>query len=423
MALSDILEALTAGASAGYGTYTTLKEREREEEERERIRQEAAAERERIRKEDQAARAAEAAEARKFQLAIAGFTPSTEAEAMGEPIAARAPELGRLLEEFGPTQIAAPGAIPAPRTRSDIASALAVDTKDGRMDSGAMVAPGQTYSAIDRALAEADQPRPAPDRARVVMEQGPAPQALRGPSARERGMDFLEVDDRFYTRPGERMLAEEKAARDLETEEALARIKAEIEREELEKAVANVQAAARKRGVDLTPEEAMSVVDRSVPFSALVQEPTRPEDEYPGLTTLRRGIDAAIRRGTVDVVPSRLPKGDPVEVERPFTANETVDFIEQQSRLYNVPPEILYPDYSRLVEEVKRGSPLDPSRSSLLQQSIESQGQSYLIDPELENELELMFDQDTMAPRPNEVTTGQQRSRRNFATDNYLTRG
>jgi len=227
MAIGDILEGLLAGAAGGFRGYSEFQQAEalRKEREAERNRLE------RIRKEDQAARAAEAAEARRFQLALAGFTPSTEAGAMGEPIAARAPELGRLLEEFGPTQIAAPGAIPAPRTRSDIASALAAETDGGRMDSGAMVAPNQTYSAIDRALAEADQPRPAPDRARVVMEQGPAPQALRGPSARERGMDFLEVDDRFYTRPGERMLAEEEAAREAKRlEDQQAAEKAENER-------------------------------------------------------------------------------------------------------------------------------------------------------------------------------------------------
>lgn len=374
MAIGDILEGLLAGAAGGFRGYSEFQQadalRKEREEERNRL--------ERIRKEDQAARAAEAAEARRFQLALAGFTPSTEEEAVGQPITARAPELGRLLEEFGPTQIAAPRAIPAPGTRSDVASALAAETDGGRMDSGAMVAPGQTYSAIDRALAEAEQPRPAPDRARVVMEQGPEPQALRGPSARERGMDFLEVDGRFYTRPGERMLAEEKAARELETAEALARIEAEVEREKLQQAVQNVIAAGKRRGVDLTPEEAMSVVENSVSFEGLVKETTGLEDVYPGITTLRRGIDTYIRRGTEDVIPSPYQGQSPTKIERPYTTEETVDYLEEQSRLYGIPVEILYPDYPRLVREVSEGALLNPSRSSLLQRSIESQGRREL---------------------------------------------
>ena len=425
MAITDVLRGLIGGAGGALAGYGMQQQREQERREREEERNRL----ERIRMEERKERAAEAAEARKLQLAIAGFTPSTEAEAMGEPIAARAPELGRLLEEFGPTQIAAPGAIPAPRTRSDIASALAVDTKDGRMDSGATVAPNQTYSAIDRALAEAGQPSPAPDRARVVMERGPEPQALRGPSARERGMDLLEVDGRFYTRPGERMLAEEKAKRDLETEEALARIKAEIEREKLQQAVQNVIAVGKRRGVDLTPEEAMAVVENSISFDALVKKTTGLEDVYPGITTLRRGIDAYIRRGTEDVIPSPYPGQPPTKIERPYTAKETVDYLEEESRLFGIPVEILYPDYGMIKESLRPRTPeetqsararFDASRG--LSGLNVGEDQSTLIDSELADELELLFDQDAMAPRLNETTAGQQSSRRNFASDNYLVR-
>jgi hypothetical protein len=44
----------------------------------------------------------------------------------------------------------------APSRRSEIASALSPETRGGRMAGGAMVAPGQTYPAIDRVLAEAE---------------------------------------------------------------------------------------------------------------------------------------------------------------------------------------------------------------------------------------------------------------------------
>jgi len=80
------------------------------------------------------------------------------------------------------------------------------------MDGGAMVAPGQTYSAIQQALMEAERPEAAPPMSRVVMERGEAPEPIRLPSAAERGASVLRFpDDRTYVRERQLTEAEKRA--------------------------------------------------------------------------------------------------------------------------------------------------------------------------------------------------------------------
>lgn len=202
MAIGDILEGLLAGAAGGFRGYSEASRLQREEEERERVRREAAAERRR---------------AERISLASAGYTPATREEIAGAEIAATAPELARVLEEIGSTMPPAPMAIPEPEIVSVPRERRAMpETRDGRIrGTGAGVAPGQTYSAVQKALMESEEPPVArPDRLATVMERGPAPAPVRGPSARERGLEVLDLGEgEAYTRPSEQLLEDREIAR------------------------------------------------------------------------------------------------------------------------------------------------------------------------------------------------------------------
>jgi len=228
MAIGDILQGLLAGAAGGVRGYSAYQQEEaarrEREEEREAARLEREEERNYRRSLDQALR--------DFTMSEAGYRVAPEMAVEGATIAPTAPELARVLEEpeFGID-------IPAPRRP---------ETRDGRMEGGAMVAPGQTYSAIQQALMEAERPEAAPPRSRVVMERGEAPEPVRLPSAAERGASVLRFpDDRTYVR--ERQLTEaEKAEMDLQRDIERARAMAGVE-SDIEIARAEEIAAAQAR--------------------------------------------------------------------------------------------------------------------------------------------------------------------------------
>jgi hypothetical protein len=194
MAIGDILEGLLGGAAGGLRRYSAYQEEEAARREREAEREAARLEREEERDYQRELDRA----LRDFTMAEAGYRVAPEMAVEGATIAPTAPELARVLEEpeFGVD-------IPAPRRP---------ETRDGRMDGGAMVAPGQTYSAIQQALMEAERPEAAPPRSRVVMERGEAPEPIRLPSAAERGASVLRFpDDRTYVRERQLTEAEKRA--------------------------------------------------------------------------------------------------------------------------------------------------------------------------------------------------------------------
>ena len=210
MALADILEALTAGGSAGLGAYARERELERERAERERVRQEEARYRQQLL--DMRQRENERAEARdraseRASMAAAGYRTAREDEPTG-PMMFQ--PRGVEIQEFAPSSFAPP----------------APDVEEGRIrGTGAAAAPGQTYSAVARALEE-EKPTV---RTRTV--DGPD---IYLPAPEDRGFDFIEGAYGSYLRPSSELLARanrQRVAREAE-EKRLQDIADEIAAEE-----------------------------------------------------------------------------------------------------------------------------------------------------------------------------------------------
>jgi hypothetical protein len=168
MAIGDILEGLFGGAAGGLRRYSAYQEEEAARREREAEREAAKLEREEIARRQQAQ--ADRLFNMEIQRAVAqGILSPTEYVEYakpsdflrGEPIG-----MQRLAAGADMSSILAGQPIgmqrQASNRRSDIASVLSPETRGGRMAGGATVAPNQTYSAIDRLLAEAE-PTPRPE--------------------------------------------------------------------------------------------------------------------------------------------------------------------------------------------------------------------------------------------------------------------
>jgi hypothetical protein len=212
MALADILEALTAGGSAGLGAYARERELERERAERERVRQEEARYRQQLL--DMRQRENERAEARdraseRASMAAAGYRTAREGEPTGPMMfQPRGVEIQEF--DFAPSSFAPP----------------APDVEEGRIrGTGAAAAPGQTYSAVARALEE-EKPTV---RTRTV--DGPD---IYLPAPEDRGFDFIEGAYGSYLRPSSELLARadrQRVAREAE-EKRLQDIADEVAAEE-----------------------------------------------------------------------------------------------------------------------------------------------------------------------------------------------
>jgi len=212
MALADILEALTAGGSAGLGAYARERELERERAERERVRQEEARYRQQLL--DMRQRENERAEARdraseRASMAAAGYRMARDDEPTGPMMfQPRGVEIQEF--DFAPTSFAPP----------------APDVEEGRIrGTGAAAAPGQTYSAVARALEE-EKPTV---RTRTV--DGPD---IYLPAPENRGFDFIEGAYGSYLRPSSELLARadrQRVAREAE-EKRLQDIADEVAAEE-----------------------------------------------------------------------------------------------------------------------------------------------------------------------------------------------
>jgi hypothetical protein len=284
MAIGDILEGLLAGAAGGFRGYSEFQQADA-------LRKEREAEREAARLERQeAARRLQEQENRRFglqvQQAVAeGILSPTEYVEYAEPsefLRGEAIGMQRPAAGADMSSILADQPIgmqrQAPSRRSEIASALSAEARDGRMEGGAMVAPGQTYSAIDRVLAEAeptpraedigarDTERPARGLDRVLeitpediagrFERAP----MQGSWTGGRGT-FEGLDGQMYraVTPEERAEAQREAAQS-----------------ELDAAAKEIAAIAKSQfNVDLSPEAAMAVARDYVKLENLIPKEPR----------------------------------------------------------------------------------------------------------------------------------------------------
>jgi hypothetical protein len=158
MAVADVLRGLLGGAGGALAGYGMQQQREQERLEREA---------ERLERQEATKRQQEQADRlfnMQVQQAVAeGILSPTEyveyakpsdflrGEAIGMQRPAAGADMSSILADqpIGMQQQAS-------SRRSEVASALSPETRGGRMAGGAMVAPGQTYPAIDRVLAEAE---------------------------------------------------------------------------------------------------------------------------------------------------------------------------------------------------------------------------------------------------------------------------
>jgi hypothetical protein len=158
MAVADVLRGLLGGAGgalAGYGIQQQ-REQERLEREAERLERQEATKRQQAQADrlfalDLLAREARGEIAPTEYVEYAKPSDFLRGEAIGMQRPAAGADMSSILADqpIGMQQ-------QAPSRRSEVASALSAEARDGRMEGGAMVAPGQTYSAIDRVLAEAE---------------------------------------------------------------------------------------------------------------------------------------------------------------------------------------------------------------------------------------------------------------------------
>jgi len=193
-----ILEALTLGAGGGLSAYSQARQREEERAERERVRQEEARYRQQLL--DMRQRENERAEARdraseRASMAAAGYRMARDDEPTGPMMfQPRGVEIQEF--DFAPTSFAPP----------------APDVEEGRIrGTGAAAAPGQTYSAVARALEE-EKPTV---RTRTV--EGPD---IELPSAERRGFETIEGAYGSYLRPDKELLAQVERERTAREEEA-----------------------------------------------------------------------------------------------------------------------------------------------------------------------------------------------------------
>jgi len=281
MALADILEALTAGGSAGLSAYAREKELEQERAERERARQEEARYRQQLL--DMRQRENERAEARdraseRASMAAAGYRMAREDEPTGPMMfQPRGVEIQEF--DFAPSSFAPP----------------APDVEEGRIrGTGAAAAPGQTYSAVARALEE-EKPTV---RTRTV--DGPD---IELPSASRRGFETIEGAYGSYLRPDRELLAQverERVAREAEAKrlqdlademaaeerqlqsqkelysyqsDLIGERQLELLRARRDAEAADLQAAIQEEAPDLTNQEVLSVFDKYNQWLAKGREP------------------------------------------------------------------------------------------------------------------------------------------------------
>ena len=158
MAITDVLRGLLGGAGGAFAGYNLQQQREQERLERET---------ERLERQEATRRQQEQADRlfnMQVQQAVAeGILSPTEYVEYakpsdflrGEAIGMQRPAAGADMSSILADQPIGMQRQASSR-RSEIASALSAEARDGRMAGGAMVAPGQTYPAIDRVLAEAE---------------------------------------------------------------------------------------------------------------------------------------------------------------------------------------------------------------------------------------------------------------------------
>jgi len=158
MAITDVLRGLLGGAGGALAGYNLQQQREQERLEREA---------ERLERQEATKRQQEQADRlfnMQVQQAVAeGILSPTEYVEYakpsdflrGEAIGMQRPAAGADMSSILADQPIGMQRQASSR-RSEIASALSPETRGGRMAGGAMVAPGQTYPAIDRVLAEAE---------------------------------------------------------------------------------------------------------------------------------------------------------------------------------------------------------------------------------------------------------------------------
>lgn len=409
MALSDILEALTLGGAGAIRGYQSAQEEERARQERERARMDEL----RYRQQQLDMRERELAESRardlrqeEREMGRLGYRVAGQDEPTG-PMTFRPRDVKIPEFDFDRAELARPQTIPAPRVEG------------GRVaGTGAAAAPEQTYSAVARALEDYKGPEVRPA-ARERTYEGPEI-SIEAPE--RRGFERVEAGDRTYLRPDE---------------ELLKKIDTEREEAKKEEAVADkAKSIFDAFGGDISMEQAEAIARSGADPSNFVLTPyqraslARQREGDLNINTLRNRIDTMIRRGKDDVVYNRM--GDPKEVNVPYSPEEIINLVEEQARLYERDPSDLYPDYDmilqRLNENLRTPEDVQGARARFdasrdLNGFNVGDNQSLLIDPDMEKELELMFDQSAMTPRLNEMTAGQRRANRNFATDNYFTRG
>lgn len=454
----DILEALALGGSGAIGGYRQAKELEeaRAERERERMRED--------RYRQQVLDAQKRQEQRQIDRDIAteqremmrlGYRQARPDEQVGpmtfQPTGVEIQEFNvdPLELEFGPAQIRAP------------------EVEGGRIaGTGASAAPGQTYSAISKAL-EDQRPEPAVRTRRVEIDPETLP---------ARAMESATIGGRSYMRVDEGLLSEVERERDRRIEEEATRRENERVREEEEKAADEL---VRSFSGSINKDQALSVVRGQANLDDFFETPGDRARRIANERALaaRRGrsgdgddIDpfnlvGTARREMLKFITDGVPTGDPtLNIEgvadalggggtRRPTPTEIVDRASDIGMSLGLAPELVLPSYPALVETVNKNY-LSPEQSRLLDQSIQQQDLDFLIQDlgaGMPEELEgagLQTPVDTVAPTEQaadelsdeeidrfleeldrEVRGGEQvspawqrRAYRDFANRNYMTR-
>lgn len=401
MALSDILEALTLGGAGAVSGYASAKEQERARQERERARMDE----QRYRQQMLDMRERELVESRlkeerdeQREMGRLGYRLARPDEPTGpmtfSPRNVQIPEY-----DFDSAELARPQTIPAPRVEG------------GRIaGTGAAAAPEQTFSAVARALEDYKGPEVRPA-ARERTYEGPEI-SLEAPE--RRGFERVDVGDRTYLRPDEELLKR------IDTEREEAKKEEEIARK--------ANSLFQSLGGEITMEQADAIVRANsdlgnyvmTPYqraSLEIQRARQAEGDDININTVRNRVDNMIRRGKEREFVDDI--GNVQKVQEDYTLEEIAALVEEQARLYEKDPSDVYPDYDKIKAELAKGNPIGERQSEILQQSImRSQPQAPLIDPFMDAELKLMFDQDTMSTRLNELNDelneNRRRGRRNF---------
>lgn len=405
MAISDILEALALGGSGAIRGYQSSQEEERARQERERARMDELRYRQQqldMRERELAESRARALRDEEREMGRLGYRVATPDEPTG-PMTFRPRDVKIPEFDFDRAELARPQTIPAPKVEG------------GRIaGTGAAAAPGQTYSAVARALEDYTGPEVRP----AVRERTYEGPEVSIPAAESRGFERVQAGDRTYLRLDEELLK-----------------KIDVEREE-EKKKKDIEDKAKSIfdafGGDISMEQADAIARSGADVSNFRMTPyqraslaRQSEGDRVSNDTVRNRIDTMIRRGKTTVVYDML--GKPEEVEIPYSPEEILELVEQQSRLYEKDPSDVYPDYNRIVKELEENQ---RTREDVMGARARFDatrdmngfdiGNFDLFDPEVEDMLQRSLGEDM----PDiEMTAGQRRARRNFATDNYFTRG